>query len=88
MEQVKIPAHLAEKAQTSIDELFEKLVGVQALVVASIDGFAVASKSIVEVDANKIAAMASSFSSLGVVVAQESLLGADSNLKCNIRKFS
>ena len=51
MEQVKIPAHLAEKAQTSIDELFEKLVGVQALVVASIDGFAVASKSIVEVDA-------------------------------------
>ena len=27
MEQVKIPAHLAEKAQTSIDELFEKLVG-------------------------------------------------------------
>lgn len=75
MEQVKIPAHLAEKAQTSIDELFEKLVGVQALVVASIDGFAVVSKSIVEVDANKIAAMASSFSSLGVVVAQESLLG-------------
>ena len=75
MEQVKIPAHLAQKAQRNIDELFDQLVGVKALVVASIDGFAVAAKSIIEVDANKIAAMASSFSSLGVVVAEESLLG-------------
>jgi hypothetical protein len=62
--------------QNAIDVLFTKLSGVQALVVASIDGFAVASRAIIEVDANKVAAMASSFSALGVVVAEESHIGA------------
>lgn len=75
-EQVKIPAELAPKAQQVIDTLFNKLSGVKALVVASIDGFSVASRAITDVDANKIAAMASSFSALGVVVAEESHIGA------------
>ena len=42
---------------------------------ASIDGFAVASRAVIDVDANKVAAMASSFSALGVVVAEESHIG-------------
>jgi hypothetical protein len=75
-EQVNIPSALSESVQNAIDVLFTKLSGVQALVVASIDGFAVASRAIIEVDANKVAAMASSFSALGVVVAEESHIGA------------
>lgn len=75
-EQVKIPAELALSAQQAIDTLFNKLSGVKALVVASVDGFSVASRAIIDVDANKVAAMASSFSALGVVVAEESHIGA------------
>ena len=75
-EQIKIPPALAQSAQTAIDSLFGKLAGVKALVVASIDGFSVASRASIELDANKVAAMASSFSALGVVVAEESHMGA------------
>lgn len=75
-EQVKIPTELALSAQQAIDTLFNKLSGVKALVVASVDGFSVASRAIIDVDANKVAAMASSFSALGVVVAEESHIGA------------
>lgn len=75
-EQVKIPEHLAQHTQTAIDKLFDKLSGVKALVVASIDGFAVAQRAAIDIDAHKVAAMASSFSALGVVVAEESHMGA------------
>ena len=74
-EQVNISPALAHSAQNAIDSLFGKLSGVKALVVASIDGFAVASRAVIDVDANKVAAMASSFSALGVVVAEESHIG-------------
>jgi hypothetical protein len=75
-EQVNIPAELAQRAQNAIDILFNKLSGVKALVVASVDGFSLASRAIIDLDANKVAAMASSFSALGVVVAEESHMGA------------
>ncbi|MFI0545895.1 MAG: roadblock/LC7 domain-containing protein [Brachymonas sp.] len=74
-EQVNIPEGLALLAQTAINALFAKLSGVKALVVASVDGFSVASHSVIDIDANKVAAMASSFSALGVVVAEESHMG-------------
>ena len=74
-EQVNISPALAHSAQNAIDSHFGKLSGVKALVVASIDGFAVASRAVIDVDANKVAAMASSFSALGVVVAEESHIG-------------
>ena len=74
-EQVNISPALVHSAQNAIDSLFSKLSGVKALVVASVDGFAVASRAVIDVDANKVAAMASSFSALGVVVAEESHIG-------------
>lgn len=75
-EQIKIPLELAQKAQSAIDLLFDKLSGVNALLVASVDGFPIAYRAIIDVDANKVAAMASSFSALGVVVADESHIGS------------
>lgn len=75
-EQIKIPLELAQKAQNAIDLLFNKLSGVNALLVASVDGFPIAYRAIIDVDANKVAAMASSFSALGVVVADESHIGS------------
>ena len=75
-EQIKIPLELAQKAQNAIDLLFNKLSGVNALLVASVDGFPIAYRAIIDVDANKVAAMASSFSALGVVVADESHNGS------------
>ena len=75
-EQIKIPLELAQKAQSAIDLLFNKLSGVNALLVASVDGFPIAYRAIIDVDANKVAAMASSFSALGVVVADESHIGS------------
>ena len=67
---------MAQKAQSAIDLLFNKLSGVNALLVASVDGFPIAYRAIIDVDANKVAAMASSFSALGVVVADESHIGS------------
>ncbi len=75
-EQIKIPLELAQKAQSAIDLLFNKLSGVNALLIASVDGFPIAYRAIIDVDANKVAAMASSFSALGVVVADESHIGS------------
>lgn len=75
-EQIKIPLELAQKAQNAIDLLFNKLSGVNALLIASVDGFPIAYRAIIDVDANKVAAMASSFSALGVVVADESHIGS------------
>ncbi len=75
-EKVNIPADLAQRTQTLLDALWDKLSGVKALVIASVDGFAVASRASLDIDANKVAAMASSFSALGVVVAEESHMGA------------
>ena len=75
-EQIKSPLELTQKAQNAIDLLFNKLSGVNALLVASVDGFPIAYRAIIDVDANKVAAMASSFSALGVVVADESHIGS------------
>ncbi len=75
-EQIKIPLELTQKAQNAIDLLFNKLSGVNALLIASVDGFPIAYRAIIDVDANKVAAMASSFSALGVVVADESHIGS------------
>ena len=75
-EQIKIPLELSQKAQNAIDLLFNKLSGVNALLIASVDGFPIAYRAIIDVDANKVAAMASSFSALGVVVADESHIGS------------
>ena len=58
-EQIKIPLELAQKTQSAIDLLFNKLSGVNALLVASVDGFPIAYRAIIDVDANKVAAMAS-----------------------------
>jgi hypothetical protein len=75
-ETTHIPPDLAAQTQGVIDSLFSSLNGVKALVVASIDGFSVAQRSSIAIDAHKVAAMASSFSALGVVVAEENHMGA------------
>lgn len=67
--------HVRAAAQAAVAQLRE-LTGVLAAVVATADGFDVASASDRGDDAARIAAMASSISALGSVVTQESALGA------------
>lgn len=57
-------------------EFVEAMASVSAVVVASVDGFAIASAFNGANDADRIAAMASSISAIGSVVAMEAGLGA------------
>ena len=57
-------------------EFVEAIASVSAVVVASVDGFAIASAFNGANDADRIAAMASSISAIGSVVAMEAGLGA------------
>lgn len=73
-------SHFSEALKASIQRDCERLVqqqdGVKAAVIASLDGFDVASAtSGAGVDPSRIAAMASSISAIGGVVSHEALIG-------------
>jgi predicted regulator of Ras-like GTPase activity (Roadblock/LC7/MglB family) len=63
------------KAQSTADELLANIEGVRAIVVATEDGFDVATAQTKPVDPSRIAAMTSSISAIGQILSQEAALG-------------
>ena len=62
-------------AQREVRKLVEELTGVTAVVVATADGFDVASACVSDTDPARVAAMGSSIVAIGDVVSQEARLG-------------
>ena len=70
-----LPAHITDAAQQEVHRLLQSVDGLQAAVVATVDGFEVAQASHATIDAARMAAMASSVCALGEAVAREAGLG-------------
>jgi uncharacterized protein len=77
------PPHFVRLANTSARELLDSGVGIQAAVLATIDGFEVAAAISDRYDASRIAALASSIASIGNVATQEAGLGSCSSVILN-----
>ncbi len=67
--------HFVEQARHSVTAFLREIVGVTAVVIATLDGFDLVSAFKGGADAARIAAMGSSISALGNVVALESGMG-------------
>jgi uncharacterized protein len=78
-----LPHGLADLARQLSASFIDDVLGVGAVVVATIDGFAIASAFDTPNDAHRIAAMASSISAIGSVVALEANLGAYRSVTIN-----
>jgi predicted regulator of Ras-like GTPase activity (Roadblock/LC7/MglB family) len=74
---------LKNLAQREAQSLLHEVSGVKAVVIASVDGFDIASATASNVDPARIAAMASSISAIGAVVAQEATLGTANSVVIN-----
>jgi len=70
-----LPAGLRDAAHQVASACVRDIVGVKAVVIASVDGFDLASASRVQQDGARIAAMASSISAISGVVSMETGLG-------------
>lgn len=66
---------LTARIEASLDELMAELSGALAAVVATSDGFEVASRSRSDIAVGKLAAMACSISAVGVMAGQEGGIG-------------
>ncbi|SCX71400.1 roadblock/LC7 domain-containing protein [Variovorax sp. EL159] len=66
-----IKQHAADEARRMLDET----TGVASVVIATPDGFEIASANLRDFQPSRIAAMASSISAMGAVVSQEARLG-------------
>jgi predicted regulator of Ras-like GTPase activity (Roadblock/LC7/MglB family) len=72
---VNISLALKLKAASEAQHILAEIAGVTAVVIATPDGFEIASASLRSFDPARIAAMASSISAMGAVVSQEARLG-------------
>ncbi|THU04500.1 hypothetical protein E9531_03680 [Lampropedia puyangensis] len=72
---IPLPSAVAALAQQEAQRLLDEILEVQAVVVASVDGFDVASAIRSNMDAGRIAAMASSIAAISSVVSHEAQLG-------------
>lgn len=70
-------------AKRKAQEILEAGLGVQAVVLATVDGFAVAASMAGSGDSGRIAALASSIASIGSVATQEAGLGRCINMVLN-----
>lgn len=70
-------------AQRECENLLSEQSGALAVVIASADGFDLASAVSKSLDPARIAAMASSIAAIGSVVSQETLLGASKSVTVN-----
>ena len=73
-EKLKLPTKIKALAQREAESLLEQTGGVTAVVVATVDGFDIAS-AMRAGEASRVAAMASSISAISSVVSQEAKLG-------------
>lgn len=71
------------KLQHECQQLLDSQAGVLGVVIASVDGFDVAHAVTHNVEPEKIAAMASSISAIGMVVSQEAALGNGKSVTVN-----
>ena len=78
-----IPAGLRDAAQRAAAACLADVVGVTAVVIATVDGFDLASAFRGNQDAARIAAMASSISAISSVVALEAGLGSFKSVTIN-----
>ncbi len=72
---IPLPEAVKALARSEAQKVLNELTGVTAVVVATEDGFDVASVVSANLDAGRIAAMASSISAISTVVSQEAGLG-------------
>jgi predicted regulator of Ras-like GTPase activity (Roadblock/LC7/MglB family) len=77
---VSIPALLRDLAQREARTLADDLGGIRGVVVATADGFDVASVVHPPLDAARIAALASSMAAIGEVVATEAAIGRSTSV--------
>lgn len=78
-----IPDYMLNAANDECNKFLDEQNGILAVVVASIDGFDVASGVSRDLDPSRIAAMASSIAAIGSVVTQEVHLGASKSVTVN-----
>ncbi|RSZ58546.1 hypothetical protein HF313_07245 [Massilia atriviolacea] len=78
-----LPPGLLQSANDLSAQFLRDINGVNAVVVATVDGFALASAFNRDNDAGRIAAMASSISAIGSVVAMEAGLGTYRSVTIN-----
>ncbi|MET4578970.1 putative regulator of Ras-like GTPase activity (Roadblock/LC7/MglB family) [Ottowia thiooxydans] len=79
---MNLAPEVMEVARREAELFLNEVDGVTAVVVASIDGFDIAS-AMKEGDAARVAAMASSISAIGSVVSQEANLGRSKSVTIN-----
>ena len=72
---IPLPEAVKALARNEAQKVMNELTGVTAVVVATEDGFDIASVVSANLDAGRIAAMASSISAISTVVSQEAGLG-------------
>jgi len=70
-------------AQDQARKMLEEVTGVMAVVVATTDGFDIASAVTRDIDPVRVAALASSISAIGAVVSQEANLGRNRSVTIN-----
>lgn len=78
--QINLPAIVSALAQSEAQSIIDEVTGVTAIVIATVDGFDVASVIKGTAEAARIAAMASSISAISSVVSQEAQLGRNKSV--------
>lgn len=71
---------LRARAQAQAQAIASDLTGVRAVVIATADGFDIASATFADVDPQRIAALASSMAAIGAVVSAEAGLGRSNSV--------
>ncbi len=72
---VNLAPHVKALAESEAQAMFDEISGVVAVIVATVDGFDIASVVRSHVDPARIAALASSIAAIGEVVSTEARLG-------------
>lgn len=80
---MNIPNDVVSAAAEECDNFLREHIGVLAVVIASVDGFDLASAVSRSLNPSRIAAMASSISAIGSVVSQEVHLGGSKSVTVN-----
>ncbi|MES2675805.1 MAG: roadblock/LC7 domain-containing protein [Pseudomonadota bacterium] len=80
---MSIADYIIKAAKDESDNFLSEQSGILAVVIASVDGFDIASSLAGTLDASRIAAMASSIAAIGSVVTQEVHIGASKSVTVN-----
>ena len=78
-----LPESVVAIARAEAQKIAQEVSGIKAVVIATVDGFDIASTVLDTTDPKRIAAMASSISAIGDVVSQEAGLGRGKNIIIN-----